>query len=219
MYKLNSYYVLDDYFDGVAVEDGTLKVDRETGEITFIDENGNVYTTNEKINLDEYYSRNKYIDSDADTRTLVSELYDSGNIDINDFNYLNMLIDYDKFVNENYTQLPENTKSFLQKFIKDKNINTSSMDNTIIDVMSLLVGSNEYKYTLSPGKTPDGEDFVEYFLSKNKKVIVGILPHQQFYYFVRQEYLQDTQRALNLTLQSSQISVLSKCSIQMPTHG
>lgn len=130
-----------------------------------------------------------------------------------------MLIDYDKFVNENYTQLPENTKSFLQKFIKDKNINTSSMDNTIIDVMSLLVGSNEYKYTLSPGKTPDGEDFVEYFLSKNKKVIVGILPHQQFYYFVRQEYLQDTQRALNLTLQSSQISVLSKCSIQMPTHG
>lgn len=169
MYKLNSYYVLDDYFDGVAVEDGTLKVDRETGEITFIDENGNVYTTNEKINLDEYYSRNKYIDSDADTRTLVSELYNSGNIDINDFNYLNMLIDYDKFVNENYTQLPENTKSFLQKFIKDKNINTSSMDNTIIDVMSLLVGSNEYKYTLSPGKTPDGEDFVEYFLSKNKK--------------------------------------------------
>lgn len=80
-----------------------------------------------------------------------------------------MLIDYDKFVNENYTQLPENTKSFLQKFIKDKNINTSSMDNTIIDVMSLLVGSNEYKYTLSPGKTPDGEDFVEYFLSKIKK--------------------------------------------------
>ena len=169
MYKLNSYYVLDDYFDGVAVEGGTLKVDKETGEISFIDENGNVYSTNEKINLDEYYSRNRYIDSDADTRTLVSELYNSGSIDRNDFNYLNMLIDYDKFVNENYTQLPENTKSFLQKFIKDKNINTSSMDNTIIDVMSLLVGSNEYKYTLSPGKTPDGEDFVEYFLSKNKK--------------------------------------------------
>lgn len=169
MYTLNSYYSLDDYFNGVAVEGGTLKVDKETGEISFIDENGNVYSTNEKINLDEYYSRNRYIDSDADTRTLVSELYDSGNIDRNDFNYLNMLIDYDKFVNENYTQLPENTKSFLQKFIKDKNINTSSMDNTIIDVMSLLVGSNEYKYTLSPGKTPDGEDFVEYFLSKNKK--------------------------------------------------
>ena len=169
MYKLNSYYSLDDYFNGVAVEGGTLKVDRETGEITFIDENGNVYSTNEKINLDEYYSRNRYIDSDADTQTLVSELYNSGSIDRNDFNYLNMLIDYDKFVNENYTQLPENTKSFLQKFIKDKNINTSSMDNTIIGVMNLLVGSNEYKYTLSPGKTPDGEDFVEYFLTKNKK--------------------------------------------------
>lgn len=169
MYTLNSYYSLDDYFNGVAVEGGTLKVDRETGEISFIDENGNVYSTNEKINLDEYYSRNRYIDSDADTRTLVSELYNSGSIDRNDFNYLNMLIDYDKFVNENYTQLPENTKSFLQKFIKDKNINTSSMDNTIIGVMNLLVGSNEYKYTLSPGKTPDGEDFVEYFLTKNKK--------------------------------------------------
>ncbi len=168
MYTLNSYS-LDDYFNGVAVEGGTLKVDRETGEITFIDENGNVYSTNEKVNLDEYYSRNKYIDSDADTRTLVSELYNSGSIDRNDFNYLNMLIDYDKFVNENYTQLPENTKSFLQKFIKDKNINTSSMDNTIIGVMNLLVGSNEYKYTLSPGKTPNGEDFVEYFLTKNKK--------------------------------------------------
>lgn len=169
MYKLNSYYSLDDYFNGVAVEGGTLKVDKETGEITFIDENGNVYSTNEKVNLDEYYSRNRYIDSDADTRTLVSELYNSGSIDRNDFNYLNMLIDYDKFVKENYTQLPENTKSFLQKFIKDKNINTSSMDNTIIGVMNLLVGSNEYKYTLSPGKTPDGEDFVEYFLTKNKK--------------------------------------------------
>ena len=179
MYKLNSYHSLDDYLDRMAalndyldkitVEDGTLKVDSETGEITFIDENGNVYPANEKINLDEYNSRNKYIDSDADTRTLVSELYNSGSIDRNDFNYLNMLIDYDKFVNENYTQLPENTKSFLQKFIKDKNINTSSMDNTIIDVMNLLVGSDEYKYTLSPGKTPDGEDFVEYFLTKNKK--------------------------------------------------
>lgn len=171
MYKFNNeyYYSLDDYFDGVAVEGGTLKVDKETGEIIFIDEDGSVYGTNQKIDLDQYYDENSNKNSDADINTLISKLYNDGRIDREQLNYINMLISYEKFVNENYVQIPENTKSFLQKFMKEKKIRTDTMDNTIADVTELLINSNEYKYTLSPGKTPDGEDFVEYFLTKNKK--------------------------------------------------
>lgn len=160
---------IDDYFDGVEVEGGTLKIDKETGEIIFIDEDGDLYGTKQKIDIDQYYSENSSRNSDADINTLISELYNDGRINREQLNYINMLISYEKFVNETYVQIPENTKSFLQKFMKDKKIRTDTMDNTIADVMELLINSNEYKYTLSPGKTPDGEDFVEYFLTKNKK--------------------------------------------------
>lgn len=165
----NTDNYLDDYFDGVEFEDGTIKVDRESGYITFIDNDGNIYETDQRVDLDKYYSENTSRNSDADINTLVSELYNDGRITREQFNYLNMLIDYDKFVQENYTQLPDSTKSFLQNFIKEKNISTESMDKTILDVMELLVNSGEYEYTLSPGKTPSDEDFVQYFLTNNKK--------------------------------------------------
>lgn len=161
----------DEYFNGVEVEGGTLKIDGN-GYIFFIDEYGNVYQTGQKIDLDEYYSqanRNDGRDSNADINTLISELYEYGTLNKTQVNYLNMLIQYDKFVTENYTQLPESSKAFLQNFMREKNIRTSSMNETIADVMNLLMYSGEYSYTLSPGKTPNDTDFVEYFLTQNKK--------------------------------------------------
>lgn len=163
------YY--NDYFNGVEVDGGTLKIDGN-GYVFFIDEYGNVYQTGQRVNLDEYYAQingDEGRNSNADINTLISELYEYGALSRMQVNYLNTLIQYDKFVKENYTQLPESSRTFLQNFISEKNIRTSSMNETIADVMNLLVYSGEYNYTLSPGQTPTDTDFVEYFLTQNKK--------------------------------------------------
>lgn len=163
---------INNYFEPVEIDREVLSID-ENGYIVFTDKYGNVYETGQKVNLDEYYgsqSNDKKIrNSDADINTLISELYDYGVLSKEQVNYLNMLISYNKFVTENYTQLPDSTKSFLQNFIKEKNISTESMEETISDVVNLLVYSGEYEYTLSPGKAPSDTDFAEYFLTQNKK--------------------------------------------------
>lgn len=85
------------------------------------------------------------------------------------YEYFDMLKRYEEFANDNYTQVPESLKAPMQKFITKNNINTDSTVETIRDIKSLFQYSGEYTYTLSPGKTPEDSDFVEYFLNQNKK--------------------------------------------------
>lgn len=85
---------------------------------------------------------------------------------------------YSEFVKENYLQLDTNDKmnnvknifnSYLNKFGTDFDTfkATSSTSEKIFMIRDFLCYN--YDYTLSPGKTPIGEDYVEYFLTQMDK--------------------------------------------------
>ena len=86
--------------------------------------------------------------------------------------------EYRLFMYDKYTQLPKGTKEKILGLMKqDKQLNgffkkdlTSSYFyssvNDIANAVKKYLGSSCY-YTLSPEKTPKGEDFVNYFLTKS----------------------------------------------------
>ncbi len=73
--------------------------------------------------------------------------------------------EYINFVNEHYLEIPSEIQSIFRDRM-DLAKATLSVDEATSRILSLL---SEYRYTLSPGATPDGEDFLEYFLLKNKR--------------------------------------------------
>ena len=84
----------------------------------------------------------------------------------NQINYSNPLgEEYSKYVHDVYTKLPEGKLSKIKEMFKDsKGDDLQSTTQTI----SQFLNENAV-YTLTPGKTPRGEDFVEYFLYENHK--------------------------------------------------
>lgn len=112
----------------------------------------------------------QYTDTDDDSVSY-NEIYNrlSKYLTTNQLDYIDALKKYDDFTSKTYTQVPDNISSKLKDFIKDNNIRTDNTNNTIADVVKVLKDSGSYKYTLSPGRVPDGTDFVEYFLFENKK--------------------------------------------------
>lgn len=70
-----------------------------------------------------------------------------------------------------YKDVPEKNKAAVDRFIKEAKI--SPEDPDVVDqVISYL--KTEYSYSYSPGRVPDGEDFVNYFLDENRK---GVCAH------------------------------------------
>lgn len=91
--------------------------------------------------------------------------------------FLNTAEAYSKFVREEYTQLPTNVKKILDQYRQENGlVLPDSMDleygqeryelDLAIGIISRLDRGNTY--TLSPGKTPPGRDFLDYFLNENK---------------------------------------------------
>lgn len=79
------------------------------------------------------------------------------------------LEEYEKFVHEYYTQLPDN--SGIQQ-LKEKYADVTEQNNlSIYDKLCLIRDAihADTEYTLSPGKTPSNRDFVSYFLLENHK--------------------------------------------------
>lgn len=78
-----------------------------------------------------------------------------------------MLEGYEEFVYENYLEVPNNNEinQLYNEFIKDD----VSVDiyNQLNNIKKIL--SENAEYTLEPGKTPSGRDFVNYFLTENHK--------------------------------------------------
>lgn len=85
--------------------------------------------------------------------------------------------DYNEYVYEHYTQLPEELKARLQEYLGENHISTSAyygpyMDVQLsqyypIDMVAQQIASTlaaQCAYTLTPPTMPKGEDFVEYFL-------------------------------------------------------
>lgn len=78
---------------------------------------------------------------------------------------------YPAFVKEHYLQLPANLKRLFDEQKPFKNLHALNSENFTYDVQTTI---QEYlkettSYTLKPGRTPDDRDFVEFFLTENKK--------------------------------------------------
>lgn len=143
----------------------------DNGYIFFISEDGEYYQNLEKYDPTKDYGNIFYgTNIESDSKNFQSLMNRYGNqIDSKLSDYLYMLDRYESFAKENYTQVPENIKASMEKFIKDNNIKTDSTINTIRDIKKILQYSGRYTYTYSPGTTPEGSDFTEYFLNENKK--------------------------------------------------
>ena len=77
---------------------------------------------------------------------------------------------YEKFIKENYSKVTSSDglqaayKEINEKYLKDSDRSYSSVVYAIKRYFQ-----DNFKYTLEPGKTPSGRDFVDYFLSTQKQ--------------------------------------------------
>lgn len=85
--------------------------------------------------------------------------------DINEF-----FDDYSEFVYENYLSVPD-TKEMQEVYDRFTEVYPIHSDYSTYQLLSNIKSflSQNAEYTLSPGKTPGTEDFVNYFLLKNHK--------------------------------------------------
>lgn len=71
-------------------------------------------------------------------------------------------------VNAIYLDVPEGNKSVIDAEIDKIGLTDAMSENEIIEAVSQYFEDN-IPYTLSPGATPRNEDFINYFLTKNRK--------------------------------------------------
>lgn len=67
-----------------------------------------------------------------------------------------------------YLDVPEKNKEVIEEECDKMNLTSDMTENEIIETVQNYFGAN-IPYTLKPGATPKGEDFVNYFLTKNRK--------------------------------------------------
>lgn len=78
---------------------------------------------------------------------------------------------YPAFVKEHYLQIPANLKRLFDERKPFKKLTSLTGEHLTYDIQTTI---QEYlrettSYTLKPGRTPDDRDFVEFFLTENKK--------------------------------------------------
>lgn len=71
-------------------------------------------------------------------------------------------------INDIYLDVPEKNQEVIKEISKEMGITTQMSVREIVDIVSLYFEEN-IPYTLKPGATPKEEDFVNYFLTKNRK--------------------------------------------------
>lgn len=80
---------------------------------------------------------------------------------------------YDRFIRNHYMEVPEGNRKVLDWFVKKYDLEdmVSSDAYTDQEKISAVVSAltEDYSYTLRPGRTPNGEDYVNYFLRSSKK--------------------------------------------------
>ncbi|MCR5700639.1 MAG: hypothetical protein K6G76_00660 [Lachnospiraceae bacterium] len=67
-----------------------------------------------------------------------------------------------------YLEVPDKNKEVIDEMCKKIGLDASMTEYEIVDKVRTFFAEN-YPYTLKPGVTPEGSDFVNYFLTKNKK--------------------------------------------------
>lgn len=71
-------------------------------------------------------------------------------------------------VNADFLDVPDKNKEVIDDICGDIGLNESMTENEIVEAVTDYFADN-YPYTLKPGQTPRDEDFINYFLTKNKK--------------------------------------------------
>ncbi len=71
-------------------------------------------------------------------------------------------------VNKIFMEVPDKNKDVIDNICDDIGLNEDMTEMEAVDAVKQFFEDN-YPYTLKPGRTPDKEDFVNYFLTKNKK--------------------------------------------------
>ncbi len=91
-------------------------------------------------------------------------------------NFLSAEQAYRLFMYDKYTQLPPDIKQSVRNLMQKNRIfdfyqlaGYDSSDEPVKQMVESVKNylAKNYRYTLSPGKVPDGKDFVEYFLTEN----------------------------------------------------
>lgn len=73
--------------------------------------------------------------------------------------------EYRDYVYDMYMDVPKENDEVISKLIKENNLDNS--EDKVEGVIEFL--NDNYEYSLMPGKVPKGKDFVNYFLTENKK--------------------------------------------------
>lgn len=72
---------------------------------------------------------------------------------------------YRQFVYHNYLDVPKENQEVIDRIIREEGLDRE--EDAVEGIKNYL--QNNYEYTLIPGKTPRDRDFVNYFLTENKK--------------------------------------------------
>ena len=80
------------------------------------------------------------------------------------YNYKLDTPEYDKYVEEIYTKLPDSTKEKMLKIAEDNNLLTGESPDEIVNNVKAFISQKVY-YSLNTEKMPDGEDFPVWFLN------------------------------------------------------
>lgn len=77
---------------------------------------------------------------------------------------------YNSFVKKNYSKVTE-SEGLRRAYneIESKYLKGVRSYNDVVVAINMYFSDNNFQYSLEPGKTPKGRDFVDYFLSEQKK--------------------------------------------------
>ncbi len=71
-------------------------------------------------------------------------------------------------VNSVFLDVPDKNKEVISEICDEIGLNENMTENEIVEEVTQFFSDN-YPYTLRPGQTPRNQDFINYFLTKNKK--------------------------------------------------
>ncbi len=138
------YYALSDS-DMVLSAPGTVFAKSPTDTMVYTTYSMNLDVTNRR-----YFEKLSYLYTGDDVKK---------SLEVSKDYYENVILEY-------YLQVPEENKEVLKEICKQHGFRAEDPD-VVRKVVEML--RDEYDYTVKPGRVPGGEEYVNYFLTNNKK--------------------------------------------------
>ena len=143
--------------------------DKAAYNITYYEMNLQGPKFQEMLRSADGFSYESFEDIDYERIVLLESRFyvrDRVNFVLNRKNFIELFRKRAEIIRRVYTQLPEN----LPSRVKDLAIEiTGDYDNNYDKLKAIEAFLLQYPYSYSPGKVPEGSDFVDYFLFENKK--------------------------------------------------